>query len=493
MPRFESMGDSQLKKPRAQALSAPAHRPPTQDAVSVRSQQVFPQLESGEALPPLLPAQERAWAASLQRAHGNQATAEMLDGERKPPPQRGEPLPVPLGDRLGRALNADLSRVRVHTNEEAAASTAAVSAKAFTLGENIYFARDLYDPVSPRGQRLIAHEVMHTQQQPSGARVGSALSTPGDAVEREANAAADAFISGAAMPKLSAAPPEVLLRDPLEALHASYESSEAYWKQQLDQVAGLEEAWNEKIPVVGYVAAGVLQSPVILGADLSLVILNVLKIFTPPDAQTFILVESTMGAGEVSVVANSLGRMGNAFLARFLAKNPKLGPALLRRVKDVARTVKQRITGQLGARAAAPRELGSMGVDAYGKTEIGSRATINPFGKTGYGPASPVGVVGRSSANEVLPQLERAAINLEGDRAAQDLWGAAARDYRYWYYVEAYFRFFEVPDAAQAVVRTWLSNFGRGPFSFTTLKQEGVATELQGFIFRMWNLARDKI
>jgi hypothetical protein len=52
--------------------------PPSHGAVRHRLPAPFPPIERGTALPPLLPAQERALAASMQRAYGNRATAEML-------------------------------------------------------------------------------------------------------------------------------------------------------------------------------------------------------------------------------------------------------------------------------------------------------------------------------------------------------------------------------------------------------------------------------
>lgn len=55
--------------------------------------------------------------------------------------------------------------VRVHTGPEAAASAAAVGAKAFTVGKNITFGTGEYAPYSPAGRRLLAHELTHVIQQ----------------------------------------------------------------------------------------------------------------------------------------------------------------------------------------------------------------------------------------------------------------------------------------------------------------------------------------
>ena len=50
------------------------------------------------------------------------------------------------------------SDVRVHTDEHAAALARAVSARAFTVGNDIFFAAGEYSPGSPAGAELIAHE-----------------------------------------------------------------------------------------------------------------------------------------------------------------------------------------------------------------------------------------------------------------------------------------------------------------------------------------------
>jgi hypothetical protein len=59
----------------------------------------------------------------------------------------------------------DFSNVRIHTDHEAAASARVVNAYAYTVGDHIVFDHGQYDPVSPRGRQLLAHELTHTVQQ----------------------------------------------------------------------------------------------------------------------------------------------------------------------------------------------------------------------------------------------------------------------------------------------------------------------------------------
>lgn len=111
----------------------------------------------------------------------------------------GSPLPESLAQKFESSLGTDLSAVRVHTGTTSAAAAEAVSAKAYTLGDNIHFAAGQFDPTSAQGQHLLAHEVAHTVQQRGQEprrQNKLAVSTPEDAAEREADVAADAMIEG---------------------------------------------------------------------------------------------------------------------------------------------------------------------------------------------------------------------------------------------------------------------------------------------------------
>jgi hypothetical protein len=62
-------------------------------------------------------------------------------------------------------LGYDLSGVRIHTNATARQSAQAVDARAYTLGSNIVFAENEYQPDSRSGKQLLAHELAHVVQQ----------------------------------------------------------------------------------------------------------------------------------------------------------------------------------------------------------------------------------------------------------------------------------------------------------------------------------------
>jgi Domain of unknown function (DUF4157) len=78
----------------------------------------------------------------------------------------------------------------------------ALHARAFTIGSNIYFADGAFTPNTRAGLWLLAHEVAHVVQQSAGAVEMSgvfpslSVAPPGTSEEREADAAADAFLGG---------------------------------------------------------------------------------------------------------------------------------------------------------------------------------------------------------------------------------------------------------------------------------------------------------
>jgi hypothetical protein len=59
----------------------------------------------------------------------------------------------------------DLGHVKVHTGGYAASMSRELGAKAFTIGNDIYFNENQYAPHSESGRHLLAHELTHTVQQ----------------------------------------------------------------------------------------------------------------------------------------------------------------------------------------------------------------------------------------------------------------------------------------------------------------------------------------
>jgi hypothetical protein len=103
----------------------------------------------------------------------------------------GQKLDHSSRDKIGDALGDPLDDVRVHTDDHANALASSVSARAFTTGTDVYFAKGEYSPGSSDGQQLLAHELTHVVQQRGAPSSGPlTVSQPGDALEQEAEAAA---------------------------------------------------------------------------------------------------------------------------------------------------------------------------------------------------------------------------------------------------------------------------------------------------------------
>lgn len=104
----------------------------------------------------------------------------------------GRALDATSRRRFAEGLGDPLTDVRVHDGPEASTLARAADARAFAVGRDVFFAEGEHRPGTTSGDRLLAHELAHVAQQ-RGAPDGGPLtvSEPGDALEREADRAAD--------------------------------------------------------------------------------------------------------------------------------------------------------------------------------------------------------------------------------------------------------------------------------------------------------------
>ncbi|MGC5020950.1 DUF4157 domain-containing protein [Micromonospora sp. DT47] len=158
----------------------------------------------------------------LQRAIGNAGVNALVDEERSPVLDvvnsgGGSPLDVETRADMESRFGHDFGDVRVHIDGAAHESARAVNAHAYTVGSNIVFQRDKYDPASEGGRHMLAHELTHVVQQRSGpvdgteAGAGVKVSDPSDRFEREAVANADRLLSAPA-PVVSTGPAQAVQR-----------------------------------------------------------------------------------------------------------------------------------------------------------------------------------------------------------------------------------------------------------------------------------------
>ena len=134
-------------------------------------------------------------AATIRRSTGS-GVAQRVNVARA----GGAQLEDPTKRRLERSFGTRLDGVRIHDDADSDALARVMHAEAFTSGNDIFFRRGGYAPVS--GFHTLAHEVAHTVQQAvgsvSGRSVGDGIrmSEPHDAGETAADKAADAAALG---------------------------------------------------------------------------------------------------------------------------------------------------------------------------------------------------------------------------------------------------------------------------------------------------------
>ncbi|WP_405891098.1 DUF4157 domain-containing protein [Streptomyces sp. NBC_00133] len=144
-----------------------------------------------------------AQAAQAERRRKRKERAKSLTPEPKNIVSgAGQPLDLSVRRELEEQLGHDFSRVRLHTDRDAGQLTEMLGADAVAVGQDIFFREGTYRPGTANGQRLLAHELLHTVQNPDGLgalRAGrdlGAVSLPQQAMEREAESAAQALVRG---------------------------------------------------------------------------------------------------------------------------------------------------------------------------------------------------------------------------------------------------------------------------------------------------------
>ncbi len=128
--------DDETKRVQAKAVTPPAHR------------------DAGVAGQPLEP----AIGAGIETMHG-----------------AGRPLMPSERQFMESRFAADFGGIRLHTGEQSDTYNRALGARAFTLGNDIFFRAGEYMPGRSASRRLLAHELTHAVQQ------GAARQSPGDA------------------------------------------------------------------------------------------------------------------------------------------------------------------------------------------------------------------------------------------------------------------------------------------------------------------------
>lgn len=85
----------------------------------------------------------------------------------------GQPLGEDVRSHIEPRFNFSFDDVRIHSDAAAANSASALNAAAFTVGNQIVFGRDRYQPTTRDGFGLLAHELTHVVQQTGSFNTGT--------------------------------------------------------------------------------------------------------------------------------------------------------------------------------------------------------------------------------------------------------------------------------------------------------------------------------
>lgn len=109
-----------------------------------------------------MPGPDEKIKAIVEDLKGKKAKVKSIEG--KPEGTKEAPLPPAVKKALEDELGASLGKVRVHTGGNVPDLAKGLGAKAFTIGNDIYFTK----PGDAKDPEVLAHELTHVVQQGGG-------------------------------------------------------------------------------------------------------------------------------------------------------------------------------------------------------------------------------------------------------------------------------------------------------------------------------------
>ncbi len=163
---------------------------------------------------------------NLQHALGNQAVLQLMrtmsaggksGASRLSAPSLVHEVLRSPGEPLGAATRAfmeprfghDFGKVRVHSDSLAAASAKQIHARAYAMGSHVVLGEQ-YRPGSAQGDRLLAHELVHTVQQTEG-NSSADVAEGTENAEGEAEQGADRVLRSEPVPAVSQVQPHIAM------------------------------------------------------------------------------------------------------------------------------------------------------------------------------------------------------------------------------------------------------------------------------------------
>ncbi|MES0489514.1 MAG: DUF4157 domain-containing protein [Leptospirales bacterium] len=111
------------------------------------------------------PEEEPEGQAKLQRKENREDAPKNVESSINASRGGGKPLSASERDFYEPRFGASFAGVKVHNDSNAAQLSRSINARAFTVGNDVYFGANEYSPDTAKGKRLMAHELTHTVQQ----------------------------------------------------------------------------------------------------------------------------------------------------------------------------------------------------------------------------------------------------------------------------------------------------------------------------------------
>jgi hypothetical protein len=167
----------------------------------------------------------------------------------------GSPLPENIQKEASKKLGHNFKEVRIHTDESADKLSRTISARAFTIGKDIFFKNGVFAPGSSAGRETIIHELTHVVQQGgrSGASGALKLGAPDTAHEKEADRIGKKHAAS-----ISAAPAGAVQREGEEDELMMQEDEEELMMQQDEEELQMQPAEEDELQMQADVS-GVVQ------------------------------------------------------------------------------------------------------------------------------------------------------------------------------------------------------------------------------------------
>ncbi|HLG16351.1 MAG TPA: DUF4157 domain-containing protein [Blastocatellia bacterium] len=145
-------------KPAADSITSFLRRQPKEDDEELRTKRVAG--PSGTLAERELDDEERRGGAGESFA-----ASDDVEGRIAARRGSGSPLPAAAREYMEPRFGVDFGGVRVHSDAESHSLNRELNARAFTIGQDVFFGQGQYSPDGEDGRRLLAHELTHVVQQ----------------------------------------------------------------------------------------------------------------------------------------------------------------------------------------------------------------------------------------------------------------------------------------------------------------------------------------